>query len=367
MNNRFEVLDSFRGIFALCVVGHHIHVAGAFTQISFFRGSSFFVEFFFVLSGFVLAHAFAFNKEVSFKKFFVGRTFRIFPLHIAMLFAFIGLELGRYFAVKSGIALNNPPFTGRWATEEIIPNLLLIHALTPFTEASSFNSVSWSISVEYYMYLLFFIILMIVKSVNGKLILWTFLSSGTFYLLATESNLLVISLKRGLACFFLGALTYWVYLKLKLLEIDHKTATLVEAFLCIAVIFAISYDFRFKYVVISLLFSLGVFIFAFEAGIVSSFFKNEVFLRLGELSYSIYMTHVLVISLFISITLLIQKFTGKNFNVMYGNERFFSMDNLLLNNFVALLLFAASILLAIYTHKYIEKPFIQMGKNIIKI
>ncbi len=49
MGKRFEVLDSFRGLSAIFVVIFHMHYAGSITELSFFRGSSLFVEFFFVL------------------------------------------------------------------------------------------------------------------------------------------------------------------------------------------------------------------------------------------------------------------------------------------------------------------------------
>ena len=65
MNRRFEVLDAFRGICAVAVVIFHMHLVGSITELSFFRGSSIFVEFFFVLSGFVLAHGYAYKKTLS--------------------------------------------------------------------------------------------------------------------------------------------------------------------------------------------------------------------------------------------------------------------------------------------------------------
>lgn len=87
--HRFQVLDSFRGIAAVFVVIHHMHYQGSITEFSFFKESSLFVEFFFVLSGFVLTHAYAFKSQLVFKDFFIARTFRIMPLHIIMLFVYI--------------------------------------------------------------------------------------------------------------------------------------------------------------------------------------------------------------------------------------------------------------------------------------
>ena len=69
MKGRFEALDAFRGICAICVVIFHMNILNSFTEISFFRGSAILVDFFFALSGFVLAHSYGFKQNLKFKKF----------------------------------------------------------------------------------------------------------------------------------------------------------------------------------------------------------------------------------------------------------------------------------------------------------
>ena len=66
MRKRFEALDAFRGLCALSVVVFHMHLVGSITELNFFRGSTIFVEFFFILSGFVLAHGYGFKKKYWF-------------------------------------------------------------------------------------------------------------------------------------------------------------------------------------------------------------------------------------------------------------------------------------------------------------
>ena len=52
---RFQVLDSWRGICALLVALFHFPTASAISQSRFIASSYLFVDFFFVLSGFVIA------------------------------------------------------------------------------------------------------------------------------------------------------------------------------------------------------------------------------------------------------------------------------------------------------------------------
>ena len=125
---RFTVLDSFRGICALCVVFHHFNITGSMTEWSLFRNATYMVEFFFVLSGFVLTHAYS-KREFDWNKmrsFAVSRTFRLFPLHVFMLIVFILLELIKLIAQSKGVDFNKPAFTGVNAPIQILPNLLLL-------------------------------------------------------------------------------------------------------------------------------------------------------------------------------------------------------------------------------------------------
>lgn len=171
MKKRFEALDAFRGICALSVVVFHMHLTGSITELSFFRGSAIFVEFFFVLSGFVLAHGYAYKENLKFFTFMKFRFFRLYPLHLFMFFVMFTLEIGKLLAYKyGGFVFNNLPFTNSFAIQEIIPNLLLIQSWTPYTDPLTFNFPSWSISIEFYMYALFFG--SIVACSKNKVVVW---------------------------------------------------------------------------------------------------------------------------------------------------------------------------------------------------
>ena len=55
---RFTALDGWRGICALLVALYHFHATSHFEQLAFIRHAYLLVDFFFVLSGFVITYAY---------------------------------------------------------------------------------------------------------------------------------------------------------------------------------------------------------------------------------------------------------------------------------------------------------------------
>jgi peptidoglycan/LPS O-acetylase OafA/YrhL len=363
MNKRFYVLDSFRGLAAIFVVMYHSHYLGTATQWSFFRGSGLFVEFFFVLSGFVLTHGYAFKKNLDFKNFFISRTFRIFPLHVTMLFVFLFLEVGKLVASYYGITLNNQPFTGSMSPSEFIPNLLLLQSWLPNTITLSWNPTSWSISTEYYMYMIFYASLLIKQKL--RYVAWTFLSFFTFYFIIQEVEL-GIDFTRGISCFFAGGLTYLIYKKYhQNIKLSPLLFTIIEMILILLVIFIVSFkQMEHRSFLASILFIVQVFVFAFEGGVISKLLKLNLFTHLGKISYSIYLTHPAIIFIMLSITTLSEKILHHHFTLMALHKKTIDFGDILYNNIALLLSLVSIILLSNFTYKYIELKGQSLGNRI---
>jgi peptidoglycan/LPS O-acetylase OafA/YrhL len=363
---RFQSLDSFRGLCAISVVMYHMHVTGSVADLAFFRHADVFVEFFFVLSGFVLAYSYASkSRNINAPDFLIARTFRLVPLHWFMLAVFLILEVAKLVAYqKLGIVFNTLPFTGWSAPNEILPNLLLVHSWLFNANEKSFNYPSWSISVEYYLYVIF----LATMFMPGKLrtMSWVVCATCALGILTGGNGLLKAEAARGLWCFFSGALSYWIFHGL---HDRNRLPTIVFNFLeaasLITTILVVTVYGSQQQIYASVLYCAVVVIFAFDAGFISRFLRHKFFLLLGKLSYSIYMVHAAVLFCLTSAFLILQKYTGVALAPMIDGTRHLDTGNGLLNNVVVVSTLVLVIAISILTHRMIEVRGQKLGKSLI--
>src|SRR5512141_2294033 len=95
--NHFQALDGWRGLCACLVALFHFHGYSPVYSWDVIRNSYLFVDFFFVLSGFVIAWNYSsrLGSAVEVKQFLVLRVGRLYPLHIFMLFLFLAWETAK--------------------------------------------------------------------------------------------------------------------------------------------------------------------------------------------------------------------------------------------------------------------------------
>lgn len=363
---RFQVLDGFRGICALSVAVYHIHIPQSFGEWAFFRNAHYLVSFFFVLSGFVMVHTYGQRLATTdqFKQFFITRTFRLYPLHVSVLLLAIALEVMKLGAEHAGIAFNQPSFTGQRAPQEIIPNLLLLQSWWPGFNPQSYNFPAWSISVEYYIYMIFAGILLCTPRIATLIFLM--ISIMATACLCLGFGYLMEPALQGLSCFFAGVMTYQLYQVIHNKRIPRWLHTALEVVgICLTVSVLVS-DIDHKQIILMLVFCALMLIFSFEGGGISTLLKAPPFEKLGALSYSIYMTHAMVLFALTLAMLLVGKVTGYTI-VTYAAAApgpMLSFHNGVADNFLLIGLLIIIVGISAVSHRLIEQHGIEWGKRL---
>jgi peptidoglycan/LPS O-acetylase OafA/YrhL len=354
---RFEVLDALRGLCALLVVFFHLPVSSHLHPLPLFRHGYLFVDFFFVLSGFVIAHAYG-NRLGSMREvwpFVAKRIGRVWPLHAVMLAAFVGLELCRlWFNLDTAT-----PFARDRSVEAIFTNLFLIQAfdLHPY---QTWNGPAWSISVEMGAYLLFaaltglapkrFTPVSLFLIVAGAAIVLGASYAKMFGYLEGRPNFMNTTFDfgfpRAVYGFFLGCLVHRVWLKTPP-TFSPVAAGWLQA-LCLLVVGAYVSLAQGPWTVAApLFFAVTIWIFAEERGLVSRVLSVRPMLALGHWSYSIYMVHMFVITVMLIV--------ARKAHIMPGGRRI-DFGSPWLNDLFALSILGLVIGLSVLTYRFVEVP-----------
>lgn len=214
----FFSLDAIRGIASIIVVIYHwqlffykddVFVLNGYDKTALplydqlavcYNNGMVVVDMFFLLSGFIFFWLYAgriAERRISFSKFFLFRISRLYPIHIVALFLMIVLQCcmmqtyGHYFIIQ----LND--------YYHFVLNILFMQTWG-FEKGPSFNGPSWSVSVEVFLYLVFFFICRR-KWQSNKLLLLLLIPLGA---VLQHFDLLI---GKGLFSFFQGALIYYIY------------------------------------------------------------------------------------------------------------------------------------------------------------
>ena len=295
MKNKLQSFETYRGFAALMIAAVHFNVNSPLSNHSLANGL--FVHFFFTLSGFVMYLNYH-NKLVDFssvKNFLKKRFFRLYPLHLLFLIIFLIIEVSKYFAqIKYGMVANNEAFSIN-NLKTFLGNIFLIQT---FFDYNTFNTPSWSISAEYYTYMIFALVFFFMKKTN--LLIFIFLVGILVFRINSEIGLGIektyLSFLDCVYCFFIGVFSCKIYFKYSNLEIFQKYYSIITLILLVVsglLIINISGKFSF---IIPLFFGL---LLIFSANlknenILGKIICNKFFVYLGSISYSIYMCHLFV-------------------------------------------------------------------------
>lgn len=138
-----NTLQSFRGIFAILIFLSHYTLANS--QRAFHPGGTMGVEYFIILSGFVMCMAHGEkirNSRETFGRFIAGRMIRVWPVHILCL---------AFMVLVYAFVLNKPQ-----SLSSLALNFALLQSWSPEQDIYyGFNTPSWCLSVFLFCYICF--------------------------------------------------------------------------------------------------------------------------------------------------------------------------------------------------------------------
>jgi len=292
--NRNVSLDFFRGVFSIVVaLGHFYFWNGMRDVVS----SSFVlaVDFFFILSGFVLAKSILCDRRNDARWFFSfteKRIYRIFPTFLFVIVChFVFLKLTTGVPNPSGLDLFK---------------ILTLTQLFPFNDGSRFNvepmRVGWSISGEFWIGIIFFTVLHALKNKNNGLIFSSFLFLSICLLVfisrtSPDHMNVHFHLWNGIPYGFVRVLIGFMLGACIALVSQPQSSNMAQSIIQITVITLICYLFvkiewsRPDSYVAPFLFAVMIYSLSSRKGIVYWATNNSLGEFLGKISYPLYLVH----------------------------------------------------------------------------
>ena len=365
--HRFAAIDGMRGLAALYVVVFHANWQTHIAFSQFIANGYLAVDLFFIISGFVIASAYS-NRiadAVSFGCFMLMRLFRIYPLHLAVLLAFVALELARLLIYATRGSVGGPlPFTGDKSLELLTAHFFLLQGLD-LTARIGWNAPSWSISCEFFAYLLFGLTVVIMPLrrlphpallVGSSVVLYAVIIGGW-------STLHAVPLARCIAGFALGVAMFqcrreWDGVIGALPRIWHVA---LEVAIVVSILASLTLTSGPSAIILIPLFAVAVMLFQARRGPVSSALESNAIQFLGRTSYSIYMVHILT---FVPFTFAIKRLTGSADYLLLPDGRLLMIADPWLGDISVLVVVPAVLVVSHFTYLWIEEPGRQLGRRI---
>lgn len=294
-----DELTGIRGLAAWWVVLYHFreflapHIPHWLTQ--FISHGYLAVDFFFILSGFVI---FVSNGKAvsnfsikSIRVFYLKRLARIYPLHLATLIAALAYPLAVYF-YKGDI-----DSSARYDFGAFVANIFLVQDWG-FIKGLTWNVPSWSISAEFFSYLLFpaMVVLVIrIRQYPKVCVLFALLSmlllvgvAKYFDLKNIGDNIPEFGVIRCFFQFFVGCVLANLFLNHNLFLARYRL--FVEGVAVLGLVAILASDLK-DYWIMPVTFSAIIVTISVGRSIYSKLLSAKFIQIMGFISYSTYMLH----------------------------------------------------------------------------
>lgn len=351
-SHRFESLDGFRGILAISVFIHHASIWKQYLETktwdspkeTFYHhlgGTS--VSFFFMITSFLFINKLIKDAEkgdFDAKAFFISRFFRIIPLYyfsvaMILLFTLAATNFEIVFTYKDFIITSF-----HWLTFNIFNKI-------PFNQFYDVNivnaSVEWSLSYEWFFYFSIPLLSLVFVKSTKKRIIYSLISITFITVFITFHHVLLLPMLSFLG----GAISPFIIKYFP--QFSKKIAQ--NKLVSISIILLLIYLLGSERKLVNFVITTYIFTMIALGNNIFGILQSAVLKFLGEISYSTYLLHGII--LFVGLYLVI----GIENLTKYTDTQY------------CLTIFAISpflIIVSTITYTWIEAPFIKLGKNLIK-
>lgn len=293
-------LEGLRFFASFAIILHHFvpYIERRQSNDDWTRGFPIAVDMFFVISGIVIANGYLgrTNTWGDYSKFVQRRFARLYPLHMATLAFYVCI------GILSTLGILKVVSESKYALRELWANILMVHAWG-FSSDLSFNYVSWSISAEWFVYLLFPLVAILVARRLGFLVVVALLIIGivlSYFWIGEELPRLTwnFSIIRALPSFALGV---WLdanrdyFTNAISPRIAVAGLAVSGGILCVLLVVQENY-----YVLLPSVYLVVTFAFFCDLSDVRTLLAWKPISNLGTLTYSLYMLHPIVATIILS-------------------------------------------------------------------
>ena len=313
----FHALDSLRGIAALVVLGLHFPSTSAIVQNAFVRNGWLFVDFFFVLSGFVIAASYGVRLRSGYPigKFMFLRWGRLYPTLIAAVLITLA---GQVAITAIGYGDAATLLTNLTSANSLIglAEMVTLTWAIAFYDPHVWIGTSWSISVEFWAYIIAALVFRFAHRAVAAAFIGIAALSAAVLLATGDHNLLRInefSLFRGLFGFSCGVLCHQLrgHKVLRTPTFSYARWTAVELALASATVAFVSLaGMGVATLVAPVLFLSVILVFSFEGGAISRVLRSRGPRFLGLISYPLYLVHFFLIFRILNVFMIVQRQLG---------------------------------------------------------
>ena len=304
------------------------------------------VDVFFILSGFILSHVYLQgDKAPDYRRFIIARFARIYPAHIVILAGMLVMVLG---ARSVGVEVE----PGRYNLPDFLHTAFLTQAWFPRSTMVLWNGPAWSLSAEWFVYLIFPVYAWIGLRLRTRpmaliaLAVALFIVIDAFYRTAygiilprAEDNMGIL---RIIPEFLLGIGLYFLGRQIELSKNAAVLATLLSAGALLTAM-QIPLDDR---LIIALAGPLILSLALLARSGARTFLSHPLLLFAGEASFALYLVHIPMLMVW-----------RKAMQRFFGLDAQYAMTPLELAGLLAVCLTAAAAI-----HLFIERP----GRDLIR-